>query len=114
MPQTISLYNRFIDDILIISKYDILCSNFKCIFSNLTLNIICDKEVQFLDLLISKNKYFKSLSFKLYTKPTNTFQYLYHTSNYPKLIFDNIPKSLFIRNNRICDEYMYYLFFSRR
>ena len=113
-PHNIIIYNRFFDDIFIISKYDILHSNFKSIFSNLILNIIKDKEVQFLDLLISKNKYFDCLSFKLYTKSTNTFQYLYHSSNHAKHIFKNIPKSLFIRNSRICSEYMFYLFYSRR
>ena len=95
-PHNIIIYNRFIDDIFIISKYNILHSNFKSIFSNLILNIIKDKEVQLLDLLISKNKYFDCLSFKLHTKSTNTFQYLYHSSNHAKHIFKNIPKSLFL------------------
>ncbi len=66
-PHNVKLYNRFIDDVLIISKYDIIASNFSSIFSNLILNIVKGKEVQFLDFLISKNKYFESLSFKLYT-----------------------------------------------
>jgi len=114
MPHNIIIYNRFIDDIFIIAKYDIILSNFKSIFSNLILNIICGKEIQFLDLLISKNKYLESLSFKLYTKPTNTFQYLYYSSNHPLHIFHNIPKSLFIRNNRICDQHHNYLYYSRR
>ncbi len=113
-PHNIKLYNRFIDDVLIISKYDIIASNFCSIFSNLILNIVKGKEVQFLDLLISKNKYFESLSFKLYTKPTNTFQYLFFTSNHPMHIFKNIPKSLFIRNNRICDLHHSYLYYSRQ
>ncbi len=64
-------------------------------------------------MLISKHKYLEILSFKLFTKPTNTFQYLFHTSNHPKHIFKNIPKSLFIRKNRSIGEYMYYLFHSR-
>ncbi len=110
----IIIYKRFIDDIFIISKYDILCSNFLDIFDNLKLNVICDKEVEFLDLLISKHKYLNILSFKLFTKPTNTFQYLFYTSNHPKHIFKNIPKSLFIRNNRCNSEYIYYLFHSRK
>lgn len=109
----IIIYKRFIDDIFIISKYDILCSNFLHIFGNLKLNVTCKKEVQFLDLLISKHKYLNILSFKLFTKPTNTFQYLFHTSNHPKHIFKNIPKSLFIRNHRCNSEYLNYLSHSR-
>ena len=59
----IPIYKRFIDDIFITSKYDLQNSNFKNIFGNLNLNIICDKEVQFLDLLISKHKYFNVYQF---------------------------------------------------
>jgi len=64
------------------------------------LNIVKVKEIQFLDLLISKDFFLVKLSFKLYTKPTNNFQYLFHTSNHPDFIFKNIPKSLFIRLRR--------------
>ena len=93
-------YNRFIDDIAIMTKDCILNSNFTSIFGNLKLNIVKAKEIQFLDLLISKDFFLDKLSFKLYTKPTNTFQYLFHTSNHPDFIFKNIPKSLFIRLRR--------------
>ena len=54
------------------------------------------------------------MCFGLYTKPTNTFQYLVTNSNHPKHIFVNIPKSLFIRLRRICSQYIEYLFFSRK
>ena len=110
----IPIYKRFIDDIFIVSEFDLLSSNFKNIFENLNLNIIHENEVQFLDLLISNNDYFDNLSFKLYTKKTNTFQYLYQTSNHPNHVFKNIPKSLFIRIRRICTHYIDYLFFSRK
>ena len=40
----------------------------------------------------------------LYSKPTNTFGYLLTSSNHPKFIFDNFPKSLFIRLRRICTD----------
>lgn len=108
------IYKRFIDDFFILSKLDILSSNFKNIFENLNLTIICEKEVQFLDLLISDDPYFDYLNFKLYSKPTNTFQYLFSSSNQPVHIFNNIPKALFIRIRRICNNYMDYLFFSRK
>ena len=109
-----TIYKRFIDDIFVVSNYDIINSNFKDIFGNLKLNITSNDEVQFLDLLISKDKYHDKLLFKLYTKPTNTFQYLFYSSNHPLHIFNNIPKSLFIRLKRICSYYYDYLFFSRK
>ena len=46
-------------------------------------------------------------------KPTNTFSYLITSSNYPKFIFKNIVKSLFIRIRRICSDFSDYLYFSR-
>ena len=108
------IYKRFIDDIFMTSNNEIDQNNFKSIFKNLNLNIIKGNKVQFLDLLISNNDYQDTLKFELYTKPTNTFQYLYFSSNHPKHIFNNIPKSLFIRLRRICSEYIDYLFFSRK
>ena len=108
------VYKRFIDDIFIISETEINISLFKSIFKNLNLNITTGKKVQFLDLLISKNEYQDIIKFELYTKPTNTFQYLYFSSNHPKHIFNNIPKSLFIRLRRICSDYFDYLYFSRK
>ena len=108
------IYRRFIDDIFIVTENDLKVNNFTNIFGELKLNIISNKEVQFLDLLISKDKYFDRLSFKLYTKPTATFQYLHFDSNHPNHIFKNIPKSLFIRLKRICTHYYDYLFFSRK
>ena len=67
----------------------------------------------FFDLNISLNEITNSLTFKLYTKPTNTFSYLFFTSNHPETIFKNIPKSLFIRIRRICSSFHDYLYFSR-
>ena len=108
------IYKRYIDDIFIITESDLISSNFKNIFNNLNLNITCNKEVQFLDLLISDDFYFDKLNFKLFLKKTKTFQYLYFTSNHPKHIFENIPKALFLRIRRICNNYMDYLFFARK
>jgi len=47
--------------------------------------------------------------FSVYIKPTNSFDYLRTNSNHPKHIFDNIPKSIFIRNRRICTYYSDYI-----
>jgi len=109
-----NIYNRFIDDIFIANREQIdsseLCNQFK----NLKLNIAKGKKVQFLNLYIQINENLNKLDTSLYTKPTNTFQYLYFTSNHPKHIFDNIPKSLFIGLKRICTDYSDYLFHSRK
>jgi hypothetical protein len=91
--ESLLAYNRFIDDIALMTKHCILNSNFTSIFGDLKLNIVSNKEVQFLDLLISKDFFLDKLSFRLYTKHTNTFQYLFRTSNHPNFILKNIPIS---------------------
>ncbi len=111
--ESLLAYNRFIDDIALMTKHCILNSNFTSIFGDLKLNIVSNKEVQFLDLLISKDFFLDKLSFRLYTKPTNTFQYLFHTSNHPNFIFKNIPISLFIRLRRSNSELTQYLYEAR-
>ena len=107
------VYKRFIDDIFVIT-YKSNIESLEKNFGNLKLNLINDKEVQFLDLIISIDEYSNKLKFKLYTKSTNTFQYLFYNSNHPNHIFSNIPKSLFIRIRRICSDYTDYLYYSRR
>ena len=107
-------YYRFIDDILVILysyfNINLLTDSFK----NLKLNIVSEKSVNFLDLIIELDPITGCLNFSLYTKKTNTFSYLLITSNHPQFIFNNIPKSLFIRIRRICSFYSDFLFFSRR
>jgi hypothetical protein len=107
------LYKRFIDDIFIISNKKINESHFQKYFGDLKLNIVKDEKVQFLDLSISYNAFFNRIDTSLYIKPTNTFSYLRSNSNQKKSIFDNIPKSIFIRARRICSSYLDYLKFSR-
>ena len=108
------VYKRFIDDIFIMSEIEIDQNDLGNSFKNLKLNITHSTEVQFLDVLISNDEHFNRIKFKLYVKPTNTFQYLYFNSNHPVHIFKNIPKSLFIRIRRICTNYIDYLFYSRK
>ena len=108
------IYKRFIDDIFILSNNKLELTSLNNSFKNLKLNTIQDEEVQFLDLLISNDNYSNKIKFKLYIKSTNTFQYLYSSSNHPEYIFRNIPKSLFIRIRRICSEYIDYLYYSRK
>jgi hypothetical protein len=96
------IYRRFIDDIFIlldnISKIFSLCEA----FGSLKLNYITDKQVNFLDLIISIDKITNRLTYNVYIKPTNTFTYLSINSNHPKHIYENIIKSTFIRYRRIC------------
>ena len=109
-PQMI--YFRFIDDIFIASPSELdkkeLCEQ----FPNLTLNIVGNDTVNFLDLNISFDSILSMLNFSLYIKPTNTFSNLLTDSNHPQQIFKNIPLSLFIRIRRICTNYWDYLYFS--
>ena len=108
------LYFRFIDDIFVILDEKFEINLLTQSFENLKLNIISEKSINFLDLDINLDKTTGYLSFSLYTKPTNTFSYLLASSNHPKFIFKNIPKSLFIRIRRICSNYSDFLFFGRR
>ena len=107
------MYSRFIDDIFLAIKGKLDEIAFKNIFKNLKLNVVKNKKVQFLDLYIQVNDLSHELDFSLYVKPTNTFQYLQFDSNHPTYIFDNLPKSLFIRIRRICTSYVDFLFHSR-
>ena len=107
------LYKRFIDDIFIASPFQIDLENLKEQFLYLNLNIVQDEKVNFLDLNIEFDFLVSKLKFSLYLKPTNSFSYLLPSSNHPKHIFTNVPKSLFLRIRRICSSYIDYQFYSR-
>jgi hypothetical protein len=96
-------YSRFIDDIFIITinNFDILI--LKNFFHNLVLNIENNNNiVNFLDLVLSLNRFTNKLRTSLYRKPTNTFQQLLVSSNHQKNIIDNNPFGSFLRIRRIC------------
>jgi hypothetical protein len=99
----VSLYFRYIDDNLHISKDHLTSSDFEKVYPNLKLNISNKEEVQFLDLNI-KFDILNALNFDLYIKPTNTFSYLLTYSNHGQFIFKNIIKSLIHRTKRTCTE----------
>lgn len=107
------MYSRFIDDIFLAIKGEFNVNSLKDNFKYLKLNIENKKRVQFLDLNVQVNELLNELEFSLYTKPTNTFQYLHNESNHPSYIYKNLPKSLFIRIRRICTNYNDYLYYSR-
>ena len=59
-------------------------------------------EVSFLDVrVMNKNG---KISTSVYSKPTDSHLYLSQTSNHPKHVLKNIPKSQFLRLRRICSD----------
>jgi hypothetical protein len=101
-------YKRFIDDIFLVVNRHFNIYLLINSFNNLQLNCVTSNIVNFLDLNISICPFTNTLKFNVYHKPTNTFQYLYFTSNHPRSIFKNIPKSLFIRLRRNCSDLISY------
>jgi hypothetical protein len=59
-------------------------------------------EIPFLDTLIKKKG--RVLKTDLYSKPTDTFDYLLYNSSHPQTCKDSIPYSQFLRIRRICSE----------
>ncbi len=108
------VYKRFIDDIFYVIIGELDLEKFKKIFDYLKLNIVKNDIVNFLDLNISIDNITHKFKTSVYIKPTNSFQYLSPNSNHPSHICKNIPKSLFIRNLRICSERSEFYFFSRK
>ncbi len=102
-------YVRFIDDIFTIVENSFDIQKLVDTFTYLKLNIVTSEKVVLLDLVIKLCVITGELSFSLYTKPTCTFSYLLSQSNHPTFIFNNIPKSLFVRIRRIDSEDSNYL-----
>ena len=98
----ISLYFRFIDDLLFSNKY--LLNHFTTIFPNLNLTISTGKTVQFLDLNISLNPDY-SFNFDLFIKKTHTFAYLDCRSNHSRHVFRGIIITLILRIRKICTDF---------
>jgi hypothetical protein len=61
---------------------------------------ISDKEVPFLDSLVKKEG--TKLHTDLYSKPTDSFDYLLYNSSHPQTCKDSIPYSQFLRVRRVC------------
>ena len=80
-------YCRFIDDIFIIVFSSFNIQILLNSFDSLTLNIVTNKTVNFLNLNISLCNLRGILIFSTYFKPTNTFSYLLNSSNHPPHIF---------------------------
>ena len=106
------VYFRFIDDTIMALKYKLNFQKYQDSFIYLKFTENSGDEINFLDLNISFNKITKKLDFSVHIKPTNSFDYLRKNSNHPGHIFSNIPKSIFIRNRRICSYYSDYVIVS--
>jgi predicted GIY-YIG superfamily endonuclease len=111
---SIYFYARYIDDILIIVNFLFNINLLINCFSTLTLNVVSDKFVNFLNVIVSICELTGFLIFKMYYKPTNTFSYLLNSSNHPPFIFKNIPYGLFLCIRRICNFLSDYLYYSRK
>jgi len=107
-------YCRYIDDIFIILEFNFDINLLINSFPSLTLNVVSDEVVNFLQLNIRLCKLTGSLIFSLYYKPTNTFSYLLTCSNHPSHIFENIPHGLIYNAKRICSEFHDFLFHTRK
>ncbi len=105
-------YRRFIDDLYLIAKFYFDIIKFSQFFVGLKMTTSSGDSVNFLDLDISVDRFLNILNFKLYIKPTNTHSYLLPISNHPSFIFENIPKSIFIRIRRNCSKLEDFYFFS--
>jgi len=83
--------------------------NFQKYFIYLEFTENTGKIVNFLDLNIWYDKTLNKLQTSVYLKPTNNFSYLDINSDHPSHIFKNIPKSLLIRDRKICSNYSDYV-----
>jgi hypothetical protein len=63
---------------------------------------ISEKQVSFLDVMVKKVN--NRIVTDLYTKPTDSHDYLLYSSSHPQRCKDSIPYSQFLRLTRICSE----------
>jgi hypothetical protein len=108
------IYVRFIDDTFMALKNKLNLENFQKYFIYLEFTENTGKIVNFLDLNIWYDKTLNKLQTSVYLKPTNNFSYLDINSDHPSHIFKNIPKSLLIRDRKICSNYSDYVLVARK
>ena len=102
------LYKRFIDDIFIIwtqgrDKLDDFISHLNNCDSNFRFTQdISEHSIHFLDTTISISN--NGLKSDLYSKPTDSHNYLRYDSAHPQRCKDSIPYSQFLRIRRICSD----------
>ena len=104
------LWVRYVDDIFIIYQHDEASLNrFLTTINNLlptikfTVESEEDGKLPFLDVLVIHNKDTRSLSFKVYRKPTNSENYIHYYSHHSPNTKANIVTNMFSRALKICD-----------
>jgi len=101
-----TFHKRFIDDILILSslsntELDHFLSSYTSFYPSLTYTQeTSDSSAHFLDITIKIDG--NQIVTTLYTKPSNSKQYLLYNSCHPKNTLNSIPYSQFLRLKRIC------------
>ena len=102
------LWVRFIDDIFTIWTHGL--EEFNSFFEYLNnahhsikfTKEVSDTEIVFLDTRVCVDEQSRKLFTRLHTKPTDTHDYLYHTSSHPTPCTEGGPKGQFLRIRRIC------------
>ena len=100
------MYVRYIDDVFIIwQNGNTKLQQFFTHVNNSSPHIkftteTSTKEIPFLDTLVKLSG--TNISTDLYTKPTDSHNYLYYDSAHPQRCKDSIPYSQFLRIRRIC------------
>jgi len=103
-----TLYLRYIDDIFMIWPHGLHeLELFTHHMNNCNQHIqftseISSSEIPFLDTLVKLDR--GTLTTDLYTKPTDSHNYLYYNSAHPQRCKDSIPYSQFLRIRRICSD----------
>ena len=103
------VWKRFIDDIFVIWTHGIDSLNqFIYHLNNCLPSIkfeadVSITEIHFLDMTVSLDEQ-HNIQTDLYTKPTDTHNYLKYNSAHPRHCRDGIPYSQFLRLKRICSK----------
>ena len=101
------LYLRYIDDIFLIWTHsrqdlDLFVEHLNSRENNIKFSTeISEHSVNFLDMKVTINEDL-SIVTDLYTKPTDSHDYLLYSSAHPRKCKDSIPYSQFLRVRRIC------------
>ena len=101
------IWKRYIDDIFMIwphgkNSLDIFVNHLNS--SHNTIKFTAEtstSHVNFLDITVSLNEHYELIT-SLYTKPTDSHNYLLYSSEHPRHLLRGIPYSQFLRVRRIC------------
>ena len=100
------LYLRYIDDIFMIwqhsvTELDTFIEHMNTCSEHIKFTVAKSTEqIAFLDTLVKLDR--GQILTDLYSKPTDSYNYLYYNSAHPQRCKDSIPHSQFLRVRRIC------------